>query len=366
MAVKTYIEDPDTKIRAAVVDVTGETNALVVATIPLIIRDNKLKFFISDDYGSDMNINTAAGGTPEKVHDGIDSALWTASDIIGGGKSTFNSTDQNHTDGGAQSVKIDNAPIGDVFQFAKGSNLDCNNYVSITMWIYVDKDWKIGDNIELYGWNTNTGTQVGIRISLQDYFNYNTYDVWQKITIPLRNMNLSTSVIDALRVDNIAAEGKSPKYYLDDIQFEETGTVVEYILRPRNGTWLYVDSFQIIFADGYDGTLADASMAKIPYDSFFGVPELDTGIIYRRTVGDEIISSANIRKFIDFMGFSNAKVTGSGTDGTNTWASINVKFNTSVILKAEDLDKMSLVVSDDLSGLLLLRVGAGCREEARE
>jgi hypothetical protein len=65
------------------------------------------------------------------------------------------------------------------------------------------------------------------------------------------------------------------------------------------------------------------------------------------------------------MAFSNAKITGSGSDGTNTWVTVNMQFTEPVILKAEDEDGMSLTVNDDLSGLLVLRVGAGSKVEAR-
>jgi len=52
-------------------------------------------------------------------------------------------------------------------------------------------------------------------------------------------------------------------------------------------------------------------------------------------------------------------------DGTNSWVSVNVQFNEAVILKAEDDDKMTLTINDELSGLLYLRVGAGAKVEDR-
>jgi len=65
------------------------------------------------------------------------------------------------------------------------------------------------------------------------------------------------------------------------------------------------------------------------------------------------------------MGLSNAAVTGQGGDSTNNWASVNVRFNEEIVLKAEDEDKMTLTINDDLSGLLYLRVGAGAKVETR-
>ena len=361
---KTLITDPLDKIQAAVVG-GDEENALVVATRPLKVYTNVLRFFTNDDYGADMNQNAAAGGTPELVHNGIDDILWTASDIVGGGKTTFNSTDRAYA--GTNSIKVDNSPVNDVFQLDKGSDLDCTGYTSLTMYINVDKDWKAGDIIEVYGWDTGTGLQVGTAVDLSDYFTYDSYDVWHKITIPLTDMgDLSGyTTLDALRVRIVAAEGKSAKFYLDTIQFEETGTPIKFTLKPTLGTWLHVSSFQILIADAYAGTLADGTMPSIPYDALLGVSKLATGITYKRVTQEEVISSANIQQFLDFMAFSNAKVTGYGSDGTNTWVTVNMQFTEPVILKEEDEDEMSLTVNDDLSGLLVLKVGAGSKVEIR-
>ena len=43
-----------------------------------------------------------------------------------------------------------------------------------------------------------------------------------------------------------------------------------------------------------------------------------------------------------------------------------MQFNETVVLKAEDEDKMTLTINDDLSGLLHLRVGVGAKVENRE
>jgi len=66
------------------------------------------------------------------------------------------------------------------------------------------------------------------------------------------------------------------------------------------------------------------------------------------------------------MTLSNATITGSGGDLTNSWLSVNIQFSEDVILKAENEDKMTLSINDDLSGLLYLRVGVGSKVESRE
>ena len=366
MSIKLQIIDPETGITAKVVDGI-EDNALVVATRDLKSFENSIEYFANDDYGVDMNINASTGGTPVKVHDGTDSALWTATDIVGGGKTTFNSTDQNHTTLGTKSIKVDNAPINDVYAIDKGSDLDCSGYVSITMWVYSDKDWKADDAIEMYGWDTGTASQVGDAVDISDYFNYDSYDVWQKLTIPLTDMGslASYATLDQLRFKQTAKEGpKAPKYYLDDIQFEETGSPIAFSIEPANGTWLHVKEFTIAAVDARASTLADGTMANIPYDGFLG-ETLTSGITYQRIQEEEVKSSFTISDLIGLLELSGTSISGQGSDGTNTWVTIKAVHQEPLLLKAEDNDKIQWTVSEDLTGLIRFRITAGCKIEQR-
>ncbi len=367
MSVNALVIDPQTNCEARVDSTTGEKHALVVATRELKTYTNKLSFFVNNEYGADINQNAAAGGTPVKVHDGTDDTLWTASDIVGGGKTTFNSTDQNHTIGGSKSVKVDNSPVGDVFQFAKGSDLDCTGYVSLTVWVYVDKDWKANDDIIIYGWDTDTVSQVGDAVGLQSYFTWNDYDIWQKISIPLTDMGtLATSTaLDALRVRIVAKEGKSPKFYLDDIQFEQTGSPITWKIEPELDTWLHIDKLMIQYADAYAGTVASGTMPSIPYDAWFGVSALDSGVLYHRYSDGKIVTQGSIKQHSDLMSWSNATLSGYGSDGTNSWVSVLINFPARVVLKSELNDRLELILTENLSGLLLFRVSAGGFTEAR-
>jgi len=368
MSIKSYVADPTTGRKAAIVETDKVENALVVATTPLKTYSNKIKFFTNDTYGADLNQNGEFGGTPEHVHDGTDNAYWTASDIVdNAGKFTYNSTDQNHTDGGTKSIKTDNNDVGDIFQLAKGSDMTMSGYTAVTMWVYVDKDYKLGDVLEFYGYDTTLTAEVGNRVDIKDYFNYLDYDVWQKITIPLTDFGgLATSTIaDAFRLEIVSKEGKAPKMYFDDIQIEETGTPVKFSVEALKGTWLHVSGFQVIIADAIASTLADATMPNLAYDQILG-ETLTAGIAYKRINNDVIENSATIFSISDLMSFSNAKIAGSGSDGTNTWVAITITFGDSIVLKGEDYDELSLSVADDLTGLLKFRVGAICKEEKRK
>ena len=367
MSIKNHITDPSTGKQAALDIVAGEDSALLVATREQKIFDNQVSFFANSDYGIDMNQNALPGGTPEEVHDGIDNVYWTGSAIVGG-KTTFSSGDRFHT--GTNSIKTDNAAVDNVYQFARGSDLTVSDYISLTIWINVDKDWDAGDSVGIFGWDTGTGTQVGTSVGLEDYFTFNSFDVWHRISIPLADMGLVGGTIDALRVQQVSTAGKAPKYYLDDIQIEERTVIVPltFTLEPEKGTWLHISAFHVFMADNdYNSDNADGTVPAIPYDAFLGVAALDSGIRYQRVQNGKVKLALTLRQMSHLLRLPGATIDGYGSaaDGTDTWVSVNVVFDEPVILKRENNDRLEFVVSDDLSRLDALNISAHAKVEYR-
>ena len=368
MSLITYITDAVSNLKARVDNASGdEQEALIVATRSLKEFNNRPIYFTDSEGSKDMNVNVTFGGTPDKIHDGIDSVLWTGSSIVGASV-TFNDAGQNHTAAGATSVKIDNAAVGDIWQFAKGGDVVCSNYSAITLWVYIDKDWVFGDSIIFYGWDSGASAQVGLAIALEEYFDYSIHDTWQKIAIGLDVFgDLATSTImDAIRMRIVTQAGlKGPKFYLDDIQIEETGVPKEFTVEPTKGTWLYVANFSITVVDAYDATLVNNSMPKISHSGFLGESSLTIGLQARRLVANKILFSATFKDLIDFMGLPHMKVSGYGSDGTDTWIKLAQDLAQPFVLKSEDADKFSYIVRDNLSGLKKLWISVACYEEIR-
>ena len=137
--IATRISDGCGTDKSACVIGREEYAGLVVYTDDLLLKKSQKVPFLNDDYGSSLNQNASAGGTPENVHDGEDNTYWTFSDIVGS-SSDNNSTEQ--ASAGAQSLKWDNMSIGDIIQVARPSgSLDMSGYVSVTMNIRVDRRW---------------------------------------------------------------------------------------------------------------------------------------------------------------------------------------------------------------------------------
>ena len=360
MVVKAIITDVGTGLSPTVVN-TEEMNALVVATRPLKTFENDVQFFFNSTYGPNMNQNASFGGIPEKIHNGIDDVLWTASIISG--TWTFNSTDQAHA--GTNSIDATSTSKNDVAQITKGSYIDLSGYTAFTGWIYITK-WSstVTNHVIIYGYDTGTGLVIGNNINIDDYINVEELGIWQKFVIPLEDLGLTEKSIDAVRIMS-SSPGVAPSYYLDDIQIEETGSPIIYEISPKKGTWLHCYSMRITIVDEYDSTLADSSIPKIPYNSLLGVPALTVGTLYQDLRGEGIKTSYVIRQLIDILQFPWAKIIDVGTDGTYTYMTFELQFTAPGILKAEENDKLQVSIRDDLTGLIFYRMSIGCKIEER-
>lgn len=355
---KVVITDSKKPTSAAVATVDG-VHGLVVNTRDAVTYDNAPGLFINPDNGVAMNVDASTGGTPDNVNNGGDNVYWTASSITGT-KFTFNSTDRAHS--GTRSIKVDNPALNDVFQVAKGSDINLNNYASMTLWINVDKDWDASDSVEMYAFDTAGGTEIGDRVPLENYFSFNVFDTWHLLSIPLTDFGAAatSTIVDAFRVQQTARSGKAGKWYLDDWAVQETGTPVEYFCRPNKGKKLILNAIQLTFAKAITGTLADATMPAIAYDSFLGAT-LTAGLTYKRANTIETFAAATVNDPMDIIQIPGASYI-SGSDGTNTWVSYTSTFGEPLVLDSNIGDYISYTISEDLSGFLFLRAGYSGKE----
>jgi hypothetical protein len=363
MTLKSFIVDRFTKIAASVSAEDGEKAGLVVATRPLKYLENKIMFFSNPDYGHNMNIALGFAGTPVPIHNGTDNVYWTASAISG--PWTFDSVVWSHA--GTKSIDATATVNNSTAQFTKAASIDLSGYVAVTGWIYLDSwDNRGTKEIQVYGWDTGTGTQVGVSVNLANYINIGLTDNEQKFTVPLIDFELAGSTIDAIRIQTVdIGPGDPPDYRLDDIQIEETVAPEEFKIEPDDNTWLHVNNYSILIVDAYAGTLADATMPYLSYDKLLGLASLTNGILYQRAINRRIPLSFPFRNLGDILMFPGARLQDYGSDGTNTFLKFFVKLYQPILLKKENADKISFLVSDDLSGLVKLIISANCREEVR-
>lgn len=367
------IADSGTKVQASVQKIDKD-NSLVVATQPLKTYEPVTIFARNDIYGIEMNHDGSYGGTPVLIHNGTDSAAWTMSEPVGT-KWVADSTDQPYQ--GSKSLKCDNPKVNDVMQVINnvgpGTDIDMSGYVALTMWIYVASDWALGDSFSLYAFVD--GALVGNAVLLEDYFDYTNYDVYQLITIPLTDLGIEASLVDAFRIENAARTGaKSPLFYIDNWYLQETGTPIVYEIKPRPGTWLYIDSIMTTFVDIYTEDAGAVTMPSLSYWKILAMTP-DSGYLYERysAESDKPIVSRRYLGIADILQYPGARIASSasgvmyigGTPYTGTMLCIENQQCQPLLLKSENKDRIVITLEDVFSELVRFRIAASGREETR-
>jgi hypothetical protein len=241
-------------------------------------------------------------------------------------------------------------------------DIDLTLYSALTGYIYITK-WHLS-GMTIQGHNNGVGP-LGNSVNIADYVTSST-DEWQKFSIPLVDLGISglPTTFDSLR---FSSQNNNFEGYLDYIELQATGGVdiTSYSIRPKKNTWLYVKEIQFALADELDSTLANASMPSLSYDTMLGLPALSTGIVYQRIQNGIVRETLVVKTVGDWLQFATARINTLVCDGTNTFLTIGSKFMEPIILKSEDGDELRVIISDNLSGLDLVRISCGCGEEDR-
>ncbi|MCP4537780.1 MAG: hypothetical protein GY832_11605 [Chloroflexi bacterium] len=352
----------------------GEDTGLVVATRPHKTLAPLRAYLTNSTYGHDMTQDAAYGGAGLLIHDGTDNADWSNFSEVGTTKWTEDSTDRFYAD--AKSIKCDNAPVGSYAQFinATGPGNDITitgAYVAVTMWINVDKDWALGDSVTIYA--RKGAALEGNSVKLEDYFDYTQHDVWQFIAIPVADLGIQASDIDAFRIEQAAqAGGKAPKFYIDLFRLEATGTPVVYSVTPAAGTWYHVHSLRGLFADANTGIITvagateTATLPALAYDQMLGAT-LTEGLQFELYRNSALVlgSSFRVLDISDMLAFPGTKLECAVSDGTNTMIAIEMTYAEPLILKAEENDEMRITLNDDFSALLRMEMSISGAVETR-
>lgn len=326
----------------------GHPSGAVVYATTLEDFDLQYAPFVNETYGTAMNQDVAFGGTPEIVHVGTsDGVYWTGSNIVGG-KANFNSGDRAYA--GSVSVKINNPALNDIWQFNKGSYVTTSNYTAITGFINIDKDWSAGDSISLYCWDVAGSNIVGNEVFIEDYIDEFSFDTWQSISIPFQDLGLVSTDFDAIRMGHPSkGGGKSPKFYLDNIQVEQTGTPIIFKTDTPTNVNYHIDKLVITLIDDVTGGLS--------YDKLMGLTTLTNGANLQHIRKDKSQFSLSIRQLSNLLGVG-FKITNQQDDGVNTIITLEQDFKKPLIIKGGTTDYLSITITDDLGGLLQFTAAA--------
>lgn len=364
MSLRSHITDSSTKKTAEVDAADGEIRGLVTAVRPLKTFENTIQFFTDNNGSVDLNVDAATTGTPDVIYaenSGTPTEWdWT---IEAGAANRFDFAHSVTVHAGSTSIDGTNSRANNVAQGDNGSNISLSVYTSLSGFIYLTS-WAITAELLIYGWDTNLASMIGTSVDIGDYINVGTLNTWQKFTIPLSDLTLVGASIDAIRVQ-LGPTNPPPNYYLDDIQLDTGGGVMIFTVQPDNQTWLHIKDINLVIADGYTGILSDGTMPNLSYNKILGLSKLTNGIVYQRIINGEIVNVNVVRQLSDVLQLPGSSIKSLGSDGTNTFMNLNITPTEPLVLKSETNDELRIILSDNLSELLLFRSSVGAGEEQR-
>lgn len=312
----------------------------------------EVKPFFNTTFGFDLNQNGAFGGTPEGIHNGTDSALWTASALSG----TWNFASTAQAKSGTKSIDATATTKDREALFEDATSTNMANYLALTGWVYITAWAENGSNNVSVRARLN-GVDVGNAVNLSDYINKGTFNIWQKFAVPKADFGLSTQTIDELVVKTLANPSATPPdYYLDDIQWEQNGGAIVFEINPTTGTVFSVINIIFLGVATFDSRTATPINANnISYNKFFGQTKLTSGLVATTTLNNVTTFAGVFLQNADFMLIPYTDIT-SGGDGTTTWYRYQTRFDKPIKLDSTTGDNLRFIINDDLSGMAYFRI----------
>ena len=295
---------------------------------------------LSSEFGLNQAIDAAFSGTPVLIHDGIDTVAWTGSNVVGS-KVTFNDTGRPL--GGTNSVLVNAPSLNDQWEFDQGSDITIANYTAITGFINIDKDWGASDEVSICAVDTGTGLVVGNAVLLTTYINFFDFDVWQNFSIPFDDLGLSSGTFDVIRMEYASKAGPSPRFYLDDMNVQETSGLAEFEFKPTANEIFHMDSFVHHVVNA-----ATEAVTRGP-DKYFGDTALSNGVVITVQTEGNTVLGLSITKLSDMTIAPQTRQVETISDGTNTIAKVTTDHPT--ILDGSKGDFFKYTISDNLTGL---------------
>lgn len=329
----------DVDVHSASTPIT-DYNGLVVYTEELQTR----RFFdtvLSTDSGIDLNVNPSVAGSSTLVHNGTDTAAWTASASTGSW--AFDSTAQAYD--GTRSIDATSGNDNDVAVFTAPSAFSTSGLQEVSLWVYVSKWTSNGIKNVNVGFRSG-GADVGTQVGLDAYINVNNTGVWQRAVIPFSVFNVPNATISDLTVEIAASGGPAPDVYLDLIELSTGQTTELFKSGPDKETIWELHSFRLTLV---------ATGTALNYNEFLGLAGLSNGLLIQ-AFRQEAPTSFVVTNLAELLSIPNA--THSLIQGTsNTTLTLDVEFpDKTFFLHGNEDDFIGVTIRDDLSALPFFRV----------
>lgn len=330
----------------------GKHAGVLTLTERFLQFDPDVRPFLNDSFGNAMNRSVTFGGTPEGIHDGTDSALWTGAAISG----TWDFSDTTNPSAGSNCVSLTSGDNGDTATFSDATETVMSGFETMTGLIRLDTYSGVNNSISLQF--LNNAVNVGNSINLNDYINTATLNAYQSFAIPKADFGIDAQTVDQINMTLLRTGGAKPTFRVDTWQIEDTGAPLTYLSSAPAGARYHIDRIRVTMVDALAATLTDGTMPALAYDKLLGVSALTNGLAFRRVQKGKIEQAFTLRQLSDFLSLG-AHVVAAFGDGTNTLLTLEFPFREHIVLEGEPDSFLSITVSDDLSGLLLLHAVSG-------
>jgi hypothetical protein len=313
-----------------------------------------IRYLSNNTYGIDMNQNITFGGCPVLVHNGIEpcTVIWTGSAISG--TWDFNSCTQANA--GTFSVDGTATIHNDEALFPAPCPINMRCYPALTGQLYLTS-WPTSGTKNLEIRARLAGVCVGCAILLSCFVCCGVLNNWQSFIISNSDLGVNSSCIDELVVKNIDIGGGQPiNFYMDCIQWENTGSPAEFSLELTSGTVYEVDTISIFLVDNVPSTVTNGTIPGLAYNKMLGLCALPNGINIANTANGFTTFNNTINQLGDLFQLPPVETISSGSDGTNTWIKLTFNFPKPLKYFHKKQDNLIFTINDNLSGLLQFRV----------
>ena len=288
-----------------------------------------------DDGTEQMNVDGTPGGTPVNVWNGSgdSGADWS---IAGSGSETSGSAYGGSNHGWDTGVTSD----GNNTTWDNGSMIDVDGtYDTLRFWMQ-PKAFPATSRPRVV-WLDDSNNPVGNNLRIDDYTTNMDLDVWQLVSIPIADFNL-TGNSQKLRFRYLNTNGQ--RYWFDDIEVIPAGGAGPYRFQVAAdpGERLHVSMAVLVLsgsASGWDDS------------KFANISALTNGLLFRqRRISDgEILWRLNSKDNIDLFGRFHPQDDITFANGVLLVGFMVKPGKASVVITDDEV--LEWVVRDDLSGL---------------
>ena len=296
---------------------------------------------VNPTQGIALNVDAAFGGTPEGVHNGGDSVLWTASALSG----TWDFASTTQANSGSASIDATATKVDDEALFEDGTSISASSYVALTGFIYITS-FTTNQGFELRA--LLNSVDQGNPVNIKEFVDTTILNSWMKFVIPMADLGLTTETIDELILKTTNTMGGSaPDYFIDDMQWEQTGGFT-YVAGPPQSEWWYLIGQRISIAN--TALTPDANgNTFIDYTKLLGITAPTNGLLVTIQSRGVSVTGQSVKTLGDVLQIPRVTLTVNEPSSSGTIIGINTDQTEPFRLQGELGDNFTLFISDDLS-----------------